>query len=282
MDIAAGVPDEKKYYPFMAASGVHLGLDQIDQALDLCVRPVIGSRASTQTDHILSLKLALDHHITGTDIATLFGPKLTRFGLENIDDVLRYLNLRVEQIQKQEGRHLLKEWIPDAHLHPHGMSLFSGMRIHAITKSVNGYSFSLSKLAQDCCLNLMRDAENTLREERDIPRIGEGWVAETELYYQIRKAFPDESVIQHGRPGWLGRQHLDVYLPDLKVALEYQGEQHDRPVAFFGGEEAFRKNVERDRKKLAKCKKHGVRIIYVRPGYQLETVISEINVTHLP
>lgn len=93
----------------------------------------------------------------------------------------------------------------------------------------------------------------------------------------MRDAFPDETVIQHGRPKWLGRQHLDIFMPDRGVAVEYQGEQHDRPVEFFGGEEAFRKNVERDRKKLSKCKRNGVRVIYVRAGYDLGEVIASIS-----
>lgn len=42
--------------------------------------------------------------------------------------------------------------------------------------------------------------------------MGERWV-ETVLYYELRDAFQDETVIQHGRPEWMGRQHLDVYLP---------------------------------------------------------------------
>ncbi|MFT6228921.1 MAG: G:T-mismatch repair DNA endonuclease (very short patch repair protein) [Paracoccaceae bacterium] len=62
----------------------------------------------------------------------------------------------------------------------------------------------------------------------------------------------------------------------MGVALEYQGEQHDRPVAFFGGEEAFKKNIERDRRKLAKCRRNGVRIIYVRQFYKIDEVISNI------
>jgi hypothetical protein len=65
-------------------------------------------------------------------------------------------------------------------------------------------------------------------------------------------------------------------MPDRGIAIEYQGEQHDRPIEFFGGEEAFRKNVERDRRKLAICKRNGVRVIYVRKGYELMELVAEI------
>lgn len=230
-----------------------------------------------QTDIILSLKFTLGLPVTGLDVATLFGPKLTRFGHENINDVVTFLNPQVEQLQVQGKRNLLREWASDAYVHPHGMPLFNGHASYVLAKTPACYSFSLSPSAKLLCVNLMREAENTLREERDIPRVGEGWVAETALFYEVRGAFPEETVIQHGRPKWLGRQHLDIFIPDRDVAIEYQGEQHDRPIAFFGGDEAYKKNVERDRVKLAKCRRNGVRVIYVRPGYNLADVISEIT-----
>lgn len=59
---------------------------------------------------------------------------------------------------------------------------------------------------------IVREAENTLREEMGIPRVGEGWVNETELYYHIANAFKEERVVHHGRPAWLKRQHLDIYI----------------------------------------------------------------------
>jgi hypothetical protein len=229
-----------------------------------------------QTDRVLSLKLALGLQITGKEVATLFGPKFTKFGRDNIQDVVGFLAPQVEQLQIQNNRDLLREWEKEAYQYPHGMPLFNGHASHVLAKSPTDYSFSLSPSAEKLCVELMREAENTFREERDIPRIGEGWVAETALYYEVRNAFSDEAVIQHGRPKWLGRQHLDIFMPDRNVAIEYQGEQHDRPVAFFGGEAAFRKNIERDSRKVAKCRRNGVRVVYVREGYVFAEVISEI------
>ena len=56
--------------------------------------------------------------------------------------------------------------------------------------------------------------------------------------------------------------HLDFYIPSISTAIECQGEQHFRPIDYFGGDEAFKKQVERDRLKYDLCKKHGVNIIY--------------------
>lgn len=39
---------------------------------------------------------------------------------------------------------------------------------------------------------------------------------------------------------------FDFYLPEQDLYIEYNGEQHYNPVAFFGGEEKFKKQVEYD------------------------------------
>lgn len=57
--------------------------------------------------------------------------------------------------------------------------------------------------------------------------------------------------IQEYHGDFLGNLSYDFYLPKLKIAIEYNGKQHYEPVEYFGGEEAFIKQVERDnRKKL--------------------------------
>jgi len=125
--------------------------------------------------------------------------------------------------------------------------------------------------------NFMRDIENILREESGLPRIGEGWISETKMFKLIEDAFPDETVIHHGKPKWLGQQHLDVYFPDLNIALEYQGKQHDEPVEYFGGNEAYLNQQKRDKKKKAKCDKNNCKLIYVRDGYNDNELISLIK-----
>ena len=69
-------------------------------------------------------------------------------------------------------------------------------------------------------------------------------------------------------------------IPDphgIGVALEFQSLQHDQPVAFFGGQEAFEATLRRDARKRQLCRRHGVRLIYVRPGYDLSSVVAEIS-----
>jgi hypothetical protein len=124
---------------------------------------------------------------------------------------------------------------------------------------------------------VLRECENQYRLSINSKKIGEAWISETELYYNIKSHYKNIEVIQHGKPDWLGRQHFDVWIPSLKIAIEYQGKQHDKPIEFFGGEKAFIKNQERDLKKKKLAEKHNVLLIEVRNGYQLERVIEKIN-----
>lgn len=124
---------------------------------------------------------------------------------------------------------------------------------------------------------LIRNCENEARDCLGLPRIGEGWISETILYYEILSAFPNAVIEQHAKPKFIGAQHLDIYFPEWKVAIEYQGEQHDMPITYFGGEEAYRQNVKRDERKKALCQKNNVSLIYVRPGYSIDNVICEIQ-----
>lgn len=45
--------------------------------------------------------------------------------------------------------------------------------------------------------------------------------------------------------------------------IEFDGEQHRRPIDYFGGEEAFRKTQERDKIKDDYCKKNNITLIRV-------------------
>lgn len=110
------------------------------------------------------------------------------------------------------------------------------------------------------------DIENTIREEFDLPKKGEQWKSETELYYMISK-FLDRKNIKimfHYRPEFLQGLELDIYFEteDKKVGIEYQGLQHFKPIEFFGGEESFKKVVERDKRKMDLCRKNNVQLIY--------------------
>jgi len=109
-----------------------------------------------------------------------------------------------------------------------------------------------------------REAENEIRDILGIPHIGEGWVSERELLNMVKDIFQGNEVVHQASPEWLGRQRLDIFVPDLRLAVEYQGHQHYEPVAFFGGEDGFRQTQERDRIKLKLCSENGIDLVFFR------------------
>lgn len=125
--------------------------------------------------------------------------------------------------------------------------------------------------------SILREAENILREKQELPRIGEGWISETKLYQEIKNHFDDTAVVQHARPEWLKPQHIDVFLPIHKVAIEFQGAQHIRPVDYFGGEKAFKKQQKRDARKVKLCEENNCELIEVFQGYEPKKVLKKIS-----
>lgn len=107
-----------------------------------------------------------------------------------------------------------------------------------------------------------RDAENYIRELKGVARIGERWVNETLLFNYINLQFPQYTVQREASPNWLNRQRFDVYIPELNLAIEYQGQQHYVAVDLFGGEEGLKLTKQRDKEKLQLSKANGVDIIY--------------------
>ena len=85
------------------------------------------------------------------------------------------------------------------------------------------------------------------------------WKHELTLFHTIKKKYPD--TLYQYRPEWLGLQSLDLYIPSIRTAIEYQGIQHYRPVEFFGGEEALTKRNDLDRRKKQLCIENDVRLI---------------------
>ncbi|MGO9468913.1 MAG: hypothetical protein ACLQVF_32700 [Isosphaeraceae bacterium] len=219
---------------------------------------------------LLNLKRLVGVPVRASDLFALVGPELTKWGESNISAVLSEFDSFLERIEKESGTSLLVSWS----LGKKGRQwhVFGGKSIKKPR-----YCYYADEEIIKFVKEGIRDAENRVRVDRGLPKVGEGWIAETTLYYQIRTAFKDFEVLQHAQPRWIGRQHLDIYIPQAKVALEYQGDQHERPVDFFGGEKVWKQTIKRDAAKLEKCLEAGVILIYVREGYDLEAIIKEIR-----
>ena len=106
---------------------------------------------------------------------------------------------------------------------------------------------------------IVRESENKFREAEGLPLVGEGYIEETRLYYLVRDEFPD--AIREYSPKWLGRQRIDIYIPSKNIGIEYNGEQHYRPVDWFGGNEGFLNQQKRDERKRDLCETNGLPLI---------------------
>ncbi len=105
--------------------------------------------------------------------------------------------------------------------------------------------------------------ENIVRQEFGFRKVGEGWIGESILYKIVQRLFADQNLIRHHRPNWLGGLELDIYLPDIKLAFEYQGQQHYHPVKAWGGEKGLEHVKEKDKKKRQLCLENNVQLIVV-------------------
>lgn len=74
---------------------------------------------------------------------------------------------------------------------------------------------------------------------------------------------------------------FDFYLPDYNACVEYDGEQHFRPVAFFGGEEKFKQLQRNDAIKTQYCKDHNINLCRIKydqdTEQELDKFFSEIE-----
>lgn len=64
------------------------------------------------------------------------------------------------------------------------------------------------------------------------------------------------------------------------IAIEYNGEQHYKPMTKFGGVIGYNKTVERDSHKLEKCKANNCKLYVLRYNYKnndLQEIINTIQ-----
>lgn len=85
------------------------------------------------------------------------------------------------------------------------------------------------------------------------------------LEVEINRLLTDNNlkyIYQYKNKKMLGALSLDFYIPDFNVAIECQGEQHFRPIEWWGGVDSFNRLKERDIRKYELCKKNGIKILY--------------------
>lgn len=157
--------------------------------------------------------------------------------------------------------------------------LFAGAGVsNPIRADFKLMSFSQASETVKLLAAIARVAENKSRIHLGMPMVGAGWLSETTLYLKVKEQFSETAVLQHARPNFLGKQHYDIWIPNWKVAVEFHGDQHFRPVDFFGGVAAFEKNLERDERKIKLSAENGVKLLVVKEGYDIDELFSLIEV----
>jgi len=242
------------------------------------------------SSRVLSLKIHRKVRISAVELLT-YSNILTKFGKENIEKTVEYAQVIVDRDYERGNAILNKLEPPIKSSFYREASLFSGCHYgYQIRKNYNSQPYAqkdilLEKLPglESYARDISRRAENALREDIGLPRVGEGWIAETRLYYEIKERLNNLEVIQHFNDKWLGKQHLDIYIPSLKIGIEYHGEQHFNPIEHFGGQGAFDETRKRDNAKKQKCIKEGVRLLIIQEGYDIANILTEITrLGHLP
>jgi hypothetical protein len=242
-------------------------------ALD-CEPPHLGHISGVGTSQRLTLKYHLGAQLDAWELFALYPPKVTAVGRERMDALVALVQSRLDA-DHRAGTNYLDELFFNRRLGTSGWPLWNESLQVVITAAPYGRLYKLGA-GRELAAKLERAAENALREDIGLPRVGQGWVGETQLFVELRDAL-DTEVIQHGVPDGFGRQHLDVWIPAWRVGVEYQGLQHSEPLEFFGGEEALAATIERDRLKRSKAERLNIKLIYVEAGYDLDEVIAHIE-----
>ena len=120
----------------------------------------------------------------------------------------------------------------------------------------------------DILLEKINNGEIDITERCTYTKPSYKWVTEELVLNIIRKLYKNYTVIYQYRPFFLrssfgGQMSYDIFIQELNVAIEYQGQQHFEPIEYFGGVNAFEKTKIRDKEKKELSDKHNIKLIYI-------------------
>lgn len=70
---------------------------------------------------------------------------------------------------------------------------------------------------------------------------------------------------EHSFEDCMYKRHLkfDFYIPSINLIIEYNGQQHYKPVEIFGGKNNYNNSSKRDKIKLDYCKKNNIELLII-------------------
>ncbi|OHD25750.1 MAG: hypothetical protein A2086_14180 [Spirochaetes bacterium GWD1_27_9] len=115
-------------------------------------------------------------------------------------------------------------------------------------------------------------------KNRNITELSNG---EKELQMLITSIFYDQDILIGKFYYWLrynSSLQLDIYLPNINLAFEYDGEQHYKYMSYFHkNKQDFLEQQDRDRFKDRRCEEEGITLIRYRDKTEYITIFSLIN-----
>lgn len=106
-----------------------------------------------------------------------------------------------------------------------------------------------------------KELENETRRAFGFMQIGQKWLNETFLFKIVSMLAAPAEVIHHYRGKELEGLEIDVWIPSLRIGIEYQGEQHYRAMEHWGGLPGLERRLLNDKRKKALCQSLGYELI---------------------
>lgn len=106
---------------------------------------------------------------------------------------------------------------------------------------------------------LLLTAEDNLRELYGFRARGDVNTDNDRLFDIVKGLFPEEIVLRSHSPAWLSEGVLEVYLPDIGIAIEHRGADHYEVID--GDEEALNSKRKTDENIKRSCNENGVKML---------------------
>lgn len=136
-------------------------------------------------------------------------------------------------------------------------------RARRVIYNVRGANPRAVRRAQD-----LQELERGLQVARNTPGYSQGQYLLARL---IQEMYPGLEVLENAEIAGLdnvetgGRLQVDLYVPDQKLAIEFQGHQHAGPTERYPSVEEFRARRKRDLIKRGLCQEKGIELISLWP-----------------